>query len=65
MVNKEFNIETSIVVLTRKEIEKKEFDWDKDLEDEICSRLSIETFREMRGGWDVSGNYYVCVVEVK
>lgn len=65
MLNKEFNPEMRVVVFTREEVDKKEFDWDKDLEDEICNRLDVRKFREVMSDWDVSGKYYVCIVWLK
>lgn len=51
------------VVLSRKEIEKEELDWETDLKDLVCGKLGVEDCVEKMSGWDISGENYTVVVK--
>lgn len=53
-----------VVSLSRKELDKLEFDNEEDLKDLVCDKLGVEKYEEVFSDWDIDGGNYTVVAKV-
>ena len=53
------------VVLSKRTIDKQDFDCEDDLKDFVCNKLGVEDYKELKSEWSFDDKYYVMIVEVK